>query len=161
MKEVEFIRVEEVQVFTLRGSDRENQMPFLRFLLENGSDFMMSNIPMEIAISLSVYLSKTKVNDSRLKIHDLVSQLAIVEKVEIDSLVPGTGVYQATITLTPEGFSNFLHFPMIPSNATLLAVLNQAPIFVSERLWREYIKTAKIHIDDDLAENDEGLSDFR
>ncbi len=160
MTEVEFIKVEEVQVFTLRGGE-ENQMPFLRFLLENGSDFMMSNIPMDIAISLSVHLTGTQVNDSRLKIHDLVSQLAIIDKVEIDSLVPGTGVYQATITLTPEGFSSPLHFPMIPSNATLLAVLNGAPIYVSERLWREYIKASKMQVDVDVEAVDDDLADLR
>lgn len=140
----EYIKVEQVQVLTLTSPDKDLEqqtLPFLRFILENGSDFLMSNIPTEIAISISVHIQGAESPDSRLQIHELVGQLAIVKDVKIDAVVPGTGVYQATITLLPEGFTNPISFQMIPSNATLLAVINDSPIYISTQLWKEYIES--------------------
>ncbi len=152
----DFILVDDIQVLTLAQSDQimnQRTLPFLRFILRNGSDFIMSMIPLEIAITISAYQSGQESPDSRLRIHDLVGQLAVVEKVEIDSVVPGTGVYQATIWLQPEGFSQTISFSMIPSHATLLAVINDAPIYVSRQLWEDYIKQkeeAQTDIDFDI-----------
>ncbi|RMG31775.1 MAG: hypothetical protein D6732_14310 [Methanobacteriota archaeon] len=152
----EFIPVDDLQVLTLAHNEElleQRTLPFLRFLLRNGSDFIMSMIPLEIAIAISAYQNGQEIQDSRLRIHDLVGQLALVEKVEIDSVVPGTGVYQATIWLQPEGFSQSISFSMIPSHATLLAVLNDAPIYISRALWEEYIaqkEEARHDIDFDL-----------
>ena len=72
--------------------------------------------------------------DSRLHIHEIVNQLALIEKVEVDLVVPQTTLYQATVHLIPEGFERTLQFSMVPSHATLLAVVNDAPIYVSEAL---------------------------
>lgn len=168
----DFLKADKIQVLTLASRDKELEsqtLPFLRFLLENKSEFVMSMIPRDIAIAISMHISGTEVNDSRLRIHDLVGELALVEKVEIDSVIPGTGVYQATITVTPEGFSNSLSFQMIPSNATLLAVINDAPIYISSRLWEEYIESKdsfSIEVEgddflDDPEEEDFDLEDFR
>ncbi len=154
----EFLQVEEIQVLTLANTEaiiEQRTLPFLRFILENGSDFIMSMIPMEIAIAISAHQNGHSTQDSRLRIHDLVGELAIIQKVEIDSIVPGTGVYQATIWLLPEGFNQSISYSMIPSHATLLAVLNDAPIYVSRRLWEEYIaqkEEAQQDMDFDVSE---------
>jgi bifunctional DNase/RNase len=162
----DYIQAKSVQVLTLATKEKEydsQTLPFLRFLLENGSEFVMSMIPKEIAIAISMHISGTEVNDSRLRTHDLIGELALVEKVEIDSVVPGTGVYQATISLVPEGFNNTVSFQMIPSNATLIAVLNDAPIFVSTRLWKEYIESRdafQIQIQDENIDDIDHDDDF-
>ncbi len=137
----EYLLVQKVQVLTLSNPNfvvDQATLPFLRFILENGRDFLMSMIPVDIAVAISAHQSKEVDKDSRLRIYDLVGQLAVVDRVEIDATVPGTSVYQATIWLTPEGFERSVAFSMIPSNATLLAVVNDAPIYVSQRLWEEY-----------------------
>ena len=137
--------VEKIQVLTLANPQKgeDINLPFLRFLLENGGHFVMSMVPQEIAFAVSKHLSKAENADSRLKIHDLVSQLAVIQKVEIDCIIPGTSVYHATITLTPEGFKRPINYPMIPSNATLLAVLNEAPIYISKSLYNEFSESSK------------------
>ena len=140
MPQDDFIRVTKVQVLTIarKMAEFDRSLPFLRFLLENGGEFMISMVPREIALAVSLHLSSKFVEDSRLRIYDLVGQLAIIHKVEIDSMIPGTSVYDSKVVLTPEGFSSPVTFSMIPSNATLIAVLNEAPIYISRRLWIEF-----------------------
>ncbi len=136
---VNYIKAIDIQVLTLANSDGipdERMRPFLRLEMEDGREFIMSGIPNEIAYNISFELSLQESSDQRMQIHNLVSQLALVEKVEIDFIVPGTEVYQATIYLTPEGFKTQLQFQMIPSNAILLAISNNADIFVAEKLIR-------------------------
>jgi len=133
----DFLRVINIQIVTLATRDgvpAQEANPLLRFELESGDDFMMSGIPTDIATSISVELNDYDTKDSRLQIADLVGELAIVEKVEIDLLVPQTTVYQSTVYLMPEGFERTISFTMVPSHATLLAILNDAPIFVSRQL---------------------------
>ena len=97
----------------------------------------MVNIPLEIAGNIAAHLADQPSPDSRLQIHELVSQLGIVENVEIDLFVPGQKVFQATISVLPEGFERSVTFQMIPSHATLLAVVNESPIFVAEELIKQ------------------------
>ncbi len=134
----EFLRVINVQVLTLSNPEEQEtglgSMPFLRFELEDGSYFIMAGIPPDTALHISRYIHNIPVKDSRLQIHDLVHEIAVVEKVEIDSMVPFSDVYQATIYLEVEGFSRPLRFQMVPSHATLLAVSSGAPIFVAKNL---------------------------
>lgn len=135
-----FLKVIDVQILTLatrEGVPDQRSRPYLKFELESGEEFIMSSIPMDIARSLSMELNNIQTNDSRLEIHDLVKELSVVEKVEVDVVVPQTSVYQSTIYLTPEGFERSLQFQMVPSHATLLAVINDAPIFVSEALVKQ------------------------
>lgn len=133
-----FIKAINIQVLTLASPDGipdERMRPLLRLEMIDGRDFMMSGIPTETAYNISFELSMQESQDQRLQIHNIVGQLALVEKVEIDFIVPGTEVYQATIYMKPEGFdTKTITFSMIPSNAILLAVANDAPIYVAEDL---------------------------
>lgn len=132
-----YIRAINIQVLTLatkEGLPDDRSRPILRMELDDGRDFLMSGIPTETAYNISHELSIGQSEDARLQIYSLVGQLALIDKVEIDLVVPGTDVYQATIYLTPEGFTNQLQFQMIPSNAILLAVANDSTIFVADEL---------------------------
>ena len=134
----EFLKVVKIQVLTLSNPEEQDtglgSMPFLRFELEDGSYFIMAGIPPDIALNISRYLYNIPVPDSRLQLHDLINEIAIVEKVEIDSLVPTKDVYQATIYIQLEGFKKTLTYQMVPSHATLLAVSSNAPIYVAKSL---------------------------
>ena len=137
----DFLQVINIQILTAanrEGVPDQRSRPFLRFELEDGSDFIMSGIPQDIAYNLSLELNKIDSKDSRLQIQDIVGELAIVDKVEIDIVVPKTSVYQSTVYLIPEGFERSVSYSMVPSHATLLAVMNDAPIFVSEQLVEQY-----------------------
>ncbi|MHA2090065.1 MAG: hypothetical protein ACW98K_04330 [Candidatus Kariarchaeaceae archaeon] len=135
-----FIKVINVQILTLatrEGIPDERAKPILRFELEDGREFFMINIPNDIAINLSLHINDQPSPDSRLQIHELIGELTLVKTVEIDMTIPGQDVYQATIELVPEGFERALRFQMIPSHATLLAVLNDAPIFIADELVKQ------------------------
>ncbi len=135
-----FIKVINIQVLTLATNENtpsDRLMPIIRFELEDGRDFIMGGIPQDIAVAISIILNDVETQDPRMQIQDLVSELAVVDRVEIDLIVPNTDVYQATIYLTPEGFNKQLSYQMIPSHATLLAVLNSAPIFIADTLIRQ------------------------
>ncbi|MHA2252341.1 MAG: hypothetical protein ACXAD7_18390 [Candidatus Kariarchaeaceae archaeon] len=135
-----FIKVINVQILTLatrEGIPDERAKPILRFELEDAREFFMMNIPSEIAINLSLHINNQPSPDSRMQIHELIGELALIDRVEIDMFVPGQEVYQATIELIPEGFERSIRFQMIPSHATLLAVLNDAPIFIADELIKQ------------------------
>lgn len=132
-----FLKVINVQILTLATSDGlpdENTKPILRFELEDAREFFMVNIPFDIARNIAAHITDQSSSDSRLQIHELIGELSLVEKIEIDLLLPGQDVYQATINLIPEGFERSLSIQMIPSHATLLAVVNDAPIFIADEL---------------------------
>ena len=111
---------------------RFTEIPLLSFELENGENFLMANIPVSIAIEITSRLNNLESNDSRLTIAELIPEVLIVEKVVIDSVVPYSTTYQATVTIRLEGFSEVQHFQVIPSHATLLAIIADAPIYVSK-----------------------------
>ncbi len=132
-----FVKVINVQILTLatrEGLPDENAKPILRFELEDAREFFMVNIPFDIARNIAAHLTDQSSSDSRLQVHELINELALVEKIEIDLLLPGQDVYQATINLVPEGFERGITLQMIPSHATLLAVVNDAPIFIADEL---------------------------
>ena len=132
-----FVKVINVQILTLatrEGLPDENAKPILRFELEDAREFFMVNIPFEIARNIAAHITDQSSSDSRLQVHELINELALVEKIEIDLLLPGQDVYQATINLVPEGFERGITLQMIPSHATLLAVVNDAPIFIADEL---------------------------
>jgi bifunctional DNase/RNase len=58
----------------------------------------------------------------------------MVERVIIDSIIPYSNAYQATVEVKLEGFSEVQHFQMIPSHATLLALIANSDILVSNSL---------------------------
>jgi len=137
----EFLKVINMQILTIATRDGvpdARSRPYLRFEMENGQEFMMNGIPQDIALGISMELNEITTNDSRMTIQDIVGELALVEKVEIDLVVPDTTVYQSTIYLLPEGFERTISYTMVPSHATLLAVLNDAPIYVSKQLVKQY-----------------------
>lgn len=113
---------------------RFTEIPLLSFELENGENFLMANIPVSIAIEIASRLNNLESNDSRLTIAELIPEVLIVEKVVIDSVVPYSTTYQATVTIRLEGFSEVQHFQMIPSHATLLAIIADTPIYVSKSI---------------------------
>lgn len=132
-----FLKVINVQILTLatrEGLPDENAKPILRFELEDAREFFMVNIPFDIARNIAAHITDQTSSDSRLQVHELINELALVEKIEIDVLLPGQDVYQATINLVPEGFERAITLQMIPSHATLLAVVNEAPIFIADEL---------------------------
>ncbi len=108
------------------------EIPLLNFELENGKNFIMTNIPLYIAIDIVRKLSGIEKQDSRLSLAEIIPELCVIKKVIIDSIVPFSTAYQATVEITLEGFSETVNFQMIPSHATLLALLSDAPIYVSK-----------------------------
>ncbi len=111
-------------------------IPLLNFELENGENFLMANIPVSIALNISRIIGGIEGNDSRLTLAELIPEICVVEKIIIDSIIPYSNAYQATVELRLEGFSDVQHYQMIPSHATLLALLANADIFVSENIIR-------------------------
>lgn len=114
---------------TSRGQYAE--IPLLNFELENGENFLMTNIPVSIAIEIARKLNGVEGGDSRLTIAELIPEICVVDRVVIDSIIPYSNAYQATVEIRLEGFSELQRFQMIPSHATLLALIAGAHIFVS------------------------------
>lgn len=115
------------------------EIPLLNFELENGENFLMTNIPVSIAVDIARRINGVEGTDARLTIGELIAEICIVQKITIDSIVPYSNAYQATVEIRLEGFSDVHHFQMIPSHATLLALIANADIYVSESL----IKTSE------------------
>ena len=111
-------------------------IPLLNFELENGENFLMANIPVSIALEISRIIGGIEGNDSRLTIAELIPEICVVEKIIIDSIIPYSNAYQATVEIRLEGFSEVQHYQMVPSHATLLALLANADIYVSENIIR-------------------------
>ncbi len=112
------------------------EIPLLNFELENGENFLMTNIPVSIAIEIARKLNGVEGGDSRLTIAELVPEICVVDRVVIDSIIPYSNAYQATVEIRLEGFSELQHFQMIPSHATLLALIAGAEIYVSNSVIR-------------------------
>ena len=94
----------------------------------------MTSIPAAIAVDIARRLNGIEGTDARLTIGELVPEICIVEKITIDSIVPYSNAYQATVDIRLEGFSEVHHFQMIPSHATLLAIISNSDIYVSDNL---------------------------
>jgi len=110
------------------------EIPLLNFELENGENFLMTSIPVSIAIEIARKLNGVEGGDSRLTIAELIPEICVVDKVVIDSIIPFSNAYQATVEIRLEGFSDLQRFQMIPSHATLLALIAGAQIYVSNSL---------------------------
>jgi len=138
------LRVINIDVLTVRpdvfSSEEDKssapiaEIPVLNFELENGENFLMANIPLHIAVEIARHINGIESPDSRLTLVTLILELCVVERVVIDSIVPYSTAYQATIDIRLEGFKEVQHFQMIPSHATLLALVANAPIYVSRSL---------------------------
>ncbi len=111
-------------------------LPVLRLHLEDGSFFTMGSIPNDTAIAIYQKIQNQSKGDYRYSSHDVLSEISLITAVTIDCLVPKSSAFAATLTLKIEGFSNEMQFQMIPSQAVLLAMTANAPIYVS----REMIK---------------------
>ena len=110
------------------------EIPLLNFELEDGENFLMTNIPVSIAIDIARQINGIESADSRLTIAEIIPEICIIERVVIDSIIPYSNAYQATVDIRLEGFSDVQHFQMIPSHATLLALIANADIFIAETL---------------------------
>ncbi|MHA1345073.1 MAG: hypothetical protein ACTSVO_12790 [Candidatus Heimdallarchaeaceae archaeon] len=107
------------------------EIPLLNFELENGENFLMTSIPVSIAIEIAKKLNGVESADSRLTAAELIPELCIVERVIIDSIVPYSTAYQASIEIRLEGFNEIQRFQMIPSHATLLSLVAGCQIYIS------------------------------
>ena len=112
------------------------EIPLLNFELENGENFLMTNIPVSIAIEIARKLNGVEGGDSRLTIAELIPEVCVVDRVVIDSIIPYSNAYQATVEIRLEGFSELQRFQMIPSHATLLALISGTQIYVSNSVIR-------------------------
>ena len=140
--DVELLKVIRIDVLTaspdIFSSEEEKtgihyaEIPLLNFELENGENFLMTSIPVSIAIEISKKLNGVESADSRLTVAELIPELCIVERVVIDSVVPYSTAYQASIELRLEGVNETQRFQMIPSHATLLSLVAGSPIYVSK-----------------------------
>lgn len=146
----EFLKVIRIDVLTAspdiftadeKITGRSNgEIPLLNFELENGENFLMTSIPVSIAIEIARKLDGIESADSRLTIADLIPELCIVERVIIDSIVPYSTAYQASIEIRLEGFKEIQRFQMIPSHATLLSLVTNAPIYVSKSVISAHLE---------------------
>jgi len=109
-------------------------LPVLRLYLEDGSDFVMGSIPTDTAIAILQKIQSKSNMDSRYSCPDVLCELTQVEAVTIDCLVPRSNAFAATLQLRVEGFASEMKFQMIPSQAVLVALTADAPIFVSNDL---------------------------
>jgi bifunctional DNase/RNase len=110
-------------------------LPVLRLYLEDGSDFVMGSIPTDTAIAILQKIQNKSNMDSRYSCPDVLCEITQVETVTIDCLVPRSNAYAATIQLRVEGFADReITFQMVPSQAVLVALTADAPIFVSNEL---------------------------
>ncbi|MHA1199181.1 MAG: hypothetical protein ACTSQF_07510 [Candidatus Heimdallarchaeaceae archaeon] len=140
----ELLKVIKIDVFTAspdvfsteEGADSTYmvEMPLLNFELENGENFLMTSIPAAIAVDIARRINGVEGTDDRLTIGELVPEVCIVEKITIDSIVPYSNAYQATVEIRLEGFSEIHHFQMIPSHATLLALIANVDIYIADSL---------------------------
>ncbi len=142
--EIELFKVIKIDVLTaspdIFSSEEETnrghyaEIPLLNFELENGENFLMANIPVSIAIEIARKLNGVESADSRLTNAELIPEICIVERIIIDSIIPYSNAYQATVEIKLEGFSEVQHFQMIPSHATLLALIANSEILISNSL---------------------------
>jgi len=107
------------------------EIPLINFELENGENFLMANVPVSIAIEIARRLNGVESNDSRLTIAELIPEVCLIDRIVIDSIIPFSNAYQATVEIKLEGFTDIQRFQMIPSHATLLALISGAQIFIS------------------------------
>lgn len=114
------------------------EIPLLNFELENGENFLMTNIPVSIAIEIAKKLNGVESADSRLTVAELVPELCVVERVIIDSVVPYSTAYQASIEVRLEGFNEIQRFQMVPSHATLLSLVADSQMYISKSVISTY-----------------------
>lgn len=112
------------------------EIPLLNFELENGENFLMTNIPVSIAIEIARKINAVEGADSRLTIAELVPEICVIDKIIIDSVIPYSNAYQATVEIRLEGFTELQRFQLIPSHATLLALIAGTDIYVSSSIIR-------------------------
>ena len=117
------------------------EIPLLNFELENGENFLMTSIPVSIAIEIAKKLNGVESADSRLTVAELVPELCVVERVIIDSVVPYSTAYQASIEVRLEGVNEIQRFQMIPSHATLLSLVAGSQIYISKSVVSTYLDT--------------------
>lgn len=114
------------------------EIPLLNFELENGENFLMTSIPVSIAIEIAKRLNGVESADSRLTVAELVPELCVVERVIIDSIVPYSTAYQASIEIRLEGVNEIQRFQMIPSHATLLSLVAGSQMYISKTVVSTY-----------------------
>ncbi|GBF08898.1 hypothetical protein apy_06230 [Aeropyrum pernix] len=140
------VKVVDVDAYIKRMSDPRSGFVFdvtvMELKLENGSKFVMSNIPIEIVEAVNVL--KNNIDTPRrqslfifLMNSEVFKDAAVnaVKEVVIDEIDQNTGLYTATLVLEEDGFK--LKLKMIPSHAVYLALIAGRPIYVLEKLVHE------------------------
>lgn len=116
------------------GKGITQNLPLLRMHLEDGSEFVMAGIPLDTSTAILRRLHNKSNPDSRHSCQDVLCEISEVISTTIDCIVPKSSAFAATIRLKVEGFTNELKYQMIPSQAVLLALTADAPIYVSREL---------------------------
>lgn len=116
------------------GKGITQNLPMLRMHLEDGSEFIMAGIPLDTSTAILRRLHNKSNPDSRHSCQDVICEISEVISTTIDCIVPKSSAFAATIRLKVEGFTNELKYQMIPSQAVLLALTADAPIYVSREL---------------------------
>ncbi len=118
--------------------------PIIELKLENNDNFRLMGIPYDIALEIWSLLRRKsgyrRRRDPRLSISELFCEIAEVEYIVITDILPELGVYVADAYIKIRDSNNsgrIVKYKMIPSHAILLALLNNADIYVDKKLLVE------------------------
>jgi len=132
--------------------------PIIELKLENNKQLRLMGIPYDIALEIWFHLKSKKKyksrRDPRLSISELMCEIAKVDQVIINDILPDLGVYVADVYLKVDGEKDLARFKMIPSHAILLALLSEADIYVAERLLKLEEEESKEQPEEDLVFED-------
>jgi len=117
--------------------------PIIELKLENNENLRLMGIPYDIALEIWTLLKRKSGyryrHDPRLSISQLFCEIARVEYIVITDILPDLGVYVADVYVKVKDSNDsekVNKFKMIPSHAILLALLNNADIYVAKKLLR-------------------------
>ena len=142
MSENELLRVKYVQPFYKLVQDVSGAGAYIvgiSLLLEDGEEFTMVNIPVDVAEAIKI-LNEGELPPRRQSIYTFLSShedfkeslRKTLKRVVIDEVEMETGVYTATVEFEDGGIS--ISVKMIPSHAIYLALISDKPIYVNKKL---------------------------
>ncbi len=141
------IKVNEVEAFVL---PTHPHIPVLECHLEDGRNFYLYYVPLEIVVAINNLRHGGKFISERESVYDILSFLKNdlrgalgkhLEKVIIDELNPQTMLYTATLEIKTNGA--LIKRKMVPSHAIFLALIAEKEIYVESRLVDQQEKLRK------------------
>ncbi|WP_126448988.1 bifunctional nuclease family protein [Sulfodiicoccus acidiphilus] len=130
------IKVDRVEAFFLPVSP---SVPVIVCYLEDGRQFNLLNVPVEIVMAINKFKGLTTYNDREtiyevlLMLSEVIDELEKrIDSVVIDNLNRELGVYSATVSIKFDGV--LIQKNMIPSHAIYLALLSKTDIYVKKEL---------------------------